>query len=303
MRTLLVIAILSVTVEAYKLRSKRNAKEAVGAKIAKEIVGTQKLRNSKIIQALHSKTKALRAMRKALRSISKKRRQGQTITSDVPGVLNGQWEDENGGLYEMKNGLIHVKNKDGQQAFSNVQVNEGGQGQLTIEDTNDVTWRATVQGEEGDELITWENRDGGELTFFRPFEAEYGDYGDDYYGEYYGEDAGEDAGDVAVPVAGPMHMGCFKDGGDRAGKEPSGGKGSGNSKAQCNAACAEYEFFALQWTGECWCGNDEIMNKHGKSSECNECEKGKGEDGHNFGGWANCVFTVTPDAPAEKVRA
>jgi len=78
------------------------------------------------------------------------------------------------------------------------------------------------------------------------------------------------------------YLGCFNDAGDRA--LPIF-KGSGKSTDQCSKLCDGYQYYARQWTGECWCGNT-AYNKYGIGSGC-DCH------GSNVGGWKQCVYKAT----------
>jgi len=78
------------------------------------------------------------------------------------------------------------------------------------------------------------------------------------------------------------YLGCFKDEQDRA-LPVRVGNSRTKTTAQCIVLCRGYNFVARQYTGECWCGNDDNYDKYGASNNCN-CE------GTNVGGWLNCVY-------------
>eukprot|EP00587_Corethron_hystrix_P004929 CAMPEP_0113329434 /NCGR_PEP_ID=MMETSP0010_2-20120614/20906_1 /TAXON_ID=216773 ORGANISM="Corethron hystrix, Strain 308" /NCGR_SAMPLE_ID=MMETSP0010_2 /ASSEMBLY_ACC=CAM_ASM_000155 /LENGTH=383 /DNA_ID=CAMNT_0000191539 /DNA_START=1 /DNA_END=1151 /DNA_ORIENTATION=+ /assembly_acc=CAM_ASM_000155 len=74
-------------------------------------------------------------------------------------------------------------------------------------------------------------------------------------------------------------LGCYADAADRALPVL---KGSSKSVDQCSDLCDGYKYFARQWKGECWCGNDSY-SKHGPSTGC-DCM------GPNVGAWKQCVY-------------
>jgi len=74
-------------------------------------------------------------------------------------------------------------------------------------------------------------------------------------------------------------LGCYADAADRALPVL---KGSSKSVDQCSDLCDGYKYFARQWKGECWCGNDSY-SKHGSSTGC-DCM------GPNVGAWKQCVY-------------
>jgi hypothetical protein len=88
---------------------------------------------------------------------------------------------------------------------------------------------------------------------------------------------GFQSGDVDVPYT---KMGPYKDAWKRALPHYKGTDSSANSAETCSKKCDSYNFFGLQYGGQCFCGNDwDKATKYGA-----------GNCGEMGGGWCNYIF-------------
>ena len=83
----------------------------------------------------------------------------------------------------------------------------------------------------------------------------------------------------------PTYIGCFSDDGNRdipyllvA--------GDGHNQTFCNGVCKDYEYFALQFYGQCRCGNQYGTKAHYSQKSDDECggPRGLGK------GWRNAIY-------------
>lgn len=83
-----------------------------------------------------------------------------------------------------------------------------------------------------------------------------------------------------------MFLGCWKD--DTSARDLPHTTGSGKSHLQCFQECNDlgYDFFGLQHTGECWCGDS--FGSHGSEECVNDCSVGATD----FGDHRNCVYGI-----------
>lgn len=85
------------------------------------------------------------------------------------------------------------------------------------------------------------------------------------------------------------YVGCFNDDSSERALQEFVGKKMSNS--ECSSACVArgFQFFGLQWNGQCRCGNNDY-DKYGSSDECT-CSK------FNKGAYLNCVYRNTEIFP------
>jgi len=81
-------------------------------------------------------------------------------------------------------------------------------------------------------------------------------------------------------------IGCFVDDGAR---DLDVYKGSGHNQAKCYSSCSAYKYFALQYHGQCFCGNAYSTSSRYRKVNTNEC----GADGLGRG-WRNMVYGRRP---------
>jgi len=62
------------------------------------------------------------------------------------------------------------------------------------------------------------------------------------------------------------------------------------STEECGELCKEYKYFALQFKGQCFCGNNDDYDRHGSSGSCS-CES------DNVGKYIACVYDTFSQAP------
>ena len=83
----------------------------------------------------------------------------------------------------------------------------------------------------------------------------------------------------------PTYIGCFSDDGHRdlPYRVLAGG---GHNQTSCNEACKDYEYFALQFNGQCRCGNQYGTKANYIQKLDDECggPRGLGK------GWRNAVY-------------
>ena len=84
----------------------------------------------------------------------------------------------------------------------------------------------------------------------------------------------------------PMYkyIGCYKDRRNRDLKKRFGSRYHDHS--YCLAKCQGYKYFALQYKGECWCGNS--YGKYGKHRSHGKCTMEGRSGGNHNGGCGNC---------------
>eukprot|EP00587_Corethron_hystrix_P005031 CAMPEP_0113301580 /NCGR_PEP_ID=MMETSP0010_2-20120614/2751_1 /TAXON_ID=216773 ORGANISM="Corethron hystrix, Strain 308" /NCGR_SAMPLE_ID=MMETSP0010_2 /ASSEMBLY_ACC=CAM_ASM_000155 /LENGTH=482 /DNA_ID=CAMNT_0000155229 /DNA_START=355 /DNA_END=1803 /DNA_ORIENTATION=- /assembly_acc=CAM_ASM_000155 len=81
------------------------------------------------------------------------------------------------------------------------------------------------------------------------------------------------------------YLGCYKDRGNRALPTYMGNR---KTTPECANLCSGFTYFALQWKGECWCGNSGY-DRYGTTGGCS-CNAA--DTGGNVGGWKQCVYKV-----------
>lgn len=93
-------------------------------------------------------------------------------------------------------------------------------------------------------------------------------------------------------VARSTYLGCYENRNkDRA--LPYQVDGKSHTAVTCEATCAGlgFSFFAREWKGQCFCGNDATYMKHGEDDGCDCC-------GDNVGGGKMCVYMLNAEDPA-----
>ena len=69
----------------------------------------------------------------------------------------------------------------------------------------------------------------------------------------------------AVSGASYTYVGCFADSSDRD-LPVNIGSSDANAPGYCSSKCAGYQYFGLQYSSECWCGDS--YGSQGSSSGC-----------------------------------
>ena len=91
------------------------------------------------------------------------------------------------------------------------------------------------------------------------------------------------------PPTSGRYIGCYKDsrGHGNGLRHSFGGR---QSRKSCRKACmnANYKYFGLQWTNECFCGT----GYGSETSNSCACPASADQTSGNVGGWVNCVYEV-----------
>eukprot|EP00588_Corethron_pennatum_P035636 CAMPEP_0194345600 /NCGR_PEP_ID=MMETSP0171-20130528/104949_1 /TAXON_ID=218684 /ORGANISM="Corethron pennatum, Strain L29A3" /LENGTH=783 /DNA_ID=CAMNT_0039112609 /DNA_START=54 /DNA_END=2405 /DNA_ORIENTATION=- len=104
---------------------------------------------------------------------------------------------------------------------------------------------------------------------------------------------------VAVPTTAPVatpssytYAGCYK---DKKGSRmfSSEAQSRDASTEKCAKLCEGYRYFARQFKGQCFCGDQDDYGRHGSSGRCN-CE------GSNVGKYVACVYDTSSVTPPVK---
>ena len=87
------------------------------------------------------------------------------------------------------------------------------------------------------------------------------------------------------------YLGCYKDNSNRAMEIRTAGVPNGKPATDsCSKQCEGYQYFGLQWYGQCFCSNGDGYKRYGKQTSCNTFDWTKPYNGEQFGGWTNHVF-------------
>lgn len=102
---------------------------------------------------------------------------------------------------------------------------------------------------------------------------------------------------VIQPTTFTAYVGCYKDDSGRDLEVKVGRMG----RAECQAACSQFLYFALQYGDECFCGNNYgTAEQYGQVAD-SDCTTGKGsgcpesDTTYCGGSWRNAVYQVAPE--------